>query len=183
MLEPLKLLTLKAKLVLTGIVLGVFLLFSITSSYIYYNKGLSKGTAISALELEKYKSKSAELERNLRVAESQVEVKVVKDYITRTNTVTRNIEGAERIVVEYLPVQDTRLSQGWVNAYNAVVENRIPTGEEVSLSEPASVDNSVVLATTINNFETCKANAEQLRSLQAWTQGVHDASIDVNNGN
>lgn len=183
MLEPLKLLTLKAKLILSGIVLGAFLLFTITSSIIYYNKGLAKGTAISVLELEKYKSKSLALETELRTAEARVEVRVVKDYITRTNTVTRNVEGAERVIVQYLPSQESRLSQGWVNAYNAVVDDRIPTEEETSIAAPASVDNTVVLTTAINNLAICKLNTEQLVALQAWTQGVHNASVDVNNGN
>jgi hypothetical protein len=156
-------------------VCGVLVVFGVAATG--YGFGYSAAKKVWQAELATYKAEVAETERvaeraremdRIRRAEKGeeiAEVVVVKEVQTRT--VYRNII---KKVTEYVPSDACHLPPGWRLLHDAAAEGRDP--------EPAGSPNAAPVApqdaaeTVIDNYESCRINAERLSGLQQWVREV-----------
>lgn len=178
MLTAFKLLSWKVKL---GIFAGILVLMAAlvgSTYYIAYNKGLN----VSAVEIANYEKDLAKLEGDLARARAEVDVRVVTDYVTRTETIKGDTIRVVDTITEYVPIQEEfRLSSGWVNAYNSSVTREELSAQAASDTTPATLTNPAILAIIAENNGIAHENAQKLTSLQEWIRGNQNAVETVNN--
>lgn len=161
-----KLLTWQAKAGIIGLALAILLVVIGSTAYVSYQKGLN----VSKVEIQKYETKSQQLQAKLNKAQGKVDVQVVTQYKDRVQYVDRVVYQT-RDVIRTSVVPQFKLSKGWIYAYNQSVQGLAVDPTLAADSSAASVSDVDALADTIApNNGVCLANKAQLDSLQQWVR-------------
>lgn len=152
-------------------------LIAVGSLLVTYSAGKKAGEAIARAELVAYKEKQAALEaaterardldRIRRAERSDVIVEEVIVEVEKLRTVYRNIT---KEVTVYVPSDSCALPPGWRLLHDAAAEGRNP--EPPGSPDAAPVEAQDAAITVIENYESCRVNAERLEGLQQWVREV-----------
>lgn len=150
-----------------ALIIGVFLF------------GYMKGSANAEAELAWYAARASEQIAELEKKNSVISTQVVTEYVDRVNT----IKEKEYVYLERAKndVPDTTiLSNGWVLVHNASTQGSDADAAGAADASPSGIAANQALATVVANYSNCKANAEQLRSLQEWVVKSKEAVDKAN---
>jgi len=114
----------------------------------------------------------AQQEQTAQVVEKVAAVEAVvlpahAEAKVRIQTVTKEIV---REVPVYVPVGTCALPPGWRVLHDAAAAGEVPYPS--GIPDAAPVDPQAAASAVADNYGTCHQNAEQLRALQQWLQGV-----------
>lgn len=118
-------------------------------------------------ELERATERARELDRIRRAERSEVIVEEHIVEVEKIRTVYRNIT---KEVTVYVPSDSCVLPPGWRLLHDAAAEGRdpLPAGSP----DVAPVPAQDAATTVIENYESCRVNAERLEGLQQWVREV-----------
>lgn len=120
---------------------------------------------IAARDLEAERLAIKDLAFRTRKAEVIVEKHIVE--VEKIRTVYRNIT---KEVTVYVPSDSCELPAGWRLLHDAAAEGRDP--EPPGSPDAAPVPAQDAAVTVIENYESCRVNAERLEGLQQWVREV-----------
>lgn len=139
--------------------------------------GYAKGTIHTTNKYEATLAKSeAQQEKafnQLLKQKSKIEVQVVTEYVDKLVEVekwkTKYVE-----VIKHVPDTSTVLSNGWVYAHDKSTSMYPGTIDSTRASDaaPSGITAPEALGGVINNYATCRKNAEQLVALQGWVDQI-----------
>lgn len=163
-----------------GIAFGILALFAATigsTYYVAYNKGLN----VSAVEIQKYKTKVSDLTNKLTTAQGKVDVQVVTKYLEGLTKVVEK-EGKTITVVKEVVPEQFKFSKGWVYSYNQSVLGADVDPALAADTSPSSISDAKVLIDTIipNNYKS-RRNIAKLDSLQEWIVNTEKSREEVTN--
>lgn len=133
-------------------------------SYLYGKKVNELKWVAKAAEMT---ARIAELE-----AQGQIEtVKVITKYVTKIVEVEKHGQEIQSQIPTYVTSNDNArcvINTGFVRIHNSAAGEEIPDTSGVTNETPSGVALSTVASTVAGNYTSCRANAEQLKSLQEW---------------
>jgi hypothetical protein len=163
LLNPVKTLNLKTKLLVGGIA-GFLILLSGTGGF-YYGKSIQKNEdSVKVAELE---STNRGLIIRLNEEQNKIKEKIVVQYVDRIKIVERVKYVNREVIVNNVPTQFV-LSNGWVSMHDAIAAGADAEPAASSDGTPSGVTDNQALRTINDNYATCHAIREQLISLQDW---------------
>lgn len=124
-----------------------------------WSRGEAEAELVATQQTAQVTEKVAEVEKVVMPA--HVEAKV------RIQTVTKEII---REVPVYVPVGACSLPPGWRVLHDAAAAGEVPDPSRVP--DAAAVDPQSAASAIAGNYGACRENAEQLRALQQWVEGV-----------
>ena len=139
-------------------------------------------TAIIAtmkLESEELKLKQAELQTKLTAEIAKVKERIVTQYIDRIKVVKEKEYVYRDQAINVVP-DHTELSNGWVYLHDFSARGFDADPARSADATGSGVEANQALATVVENYGTCQANAEQLTSLQAYAREAKKA-VDAAN--
>jgi hypothetical protein len=139
-------------------------------------------TAIIAtmkLESEELKRKQAELQTALTVEIANIKERIVTQYIDRIKVVKEK-EYVYRDQATNVVPDRTELSNGWVYLHDSSARGIDADPTRSADATGSGVEANQALATVVENYGTCQANAEQIASLQNYAREAKKA-VDVAN--
>lgn len=144
-------------------------------SWYSYVKGVEK----SAVVIAEYKVQVTDLNNKLEKAKTDVAVKVITKYVTRTVHIKDIGEHNANVAKNIVP-SECKLSDGWVRLHNAAA-----TGIEVDPTSAANgadsgIKDTDALATISDNYDTFHQQKAQLDALQQWITETN-AAIEAAN--
>ena len=172
MFEPLKLLTLKTKAILIGIIFAIMLTAVVSTGFIYYNKGVNQ----AKVELQKFEKKKARVETKLVTKAAEVDTKVVIKYIKKVEQVDKVVE--KNIEVIKLVPYRFNLSKGWLYTYNqSVLGLEVDPVLASDSTESLVADNEALKIITENNgiFFKVKAQADALIEFTKEREALYES--------
>ena len=121
--------------------------------------------------------------RAARIATKQAEVttRVETVYVDRVKTIREAARTIIRQVPVYVPATDPPLSGGFRLLHDAAASGVPIVPVPAYIADAAAVPAQVAAGTIADNYGTCREQAEQLISLQAWVvqqQGVANGNRD-----
>lgn len=170
-----KALTIQAKAALIGVILLALAALLASTAFVAYNKGVN----ISRFEIIKYQKEKIVLEGKLNKALAKVDIKYVTKYIKDVEYIDRVTTKTVTVVKEVVPEQ-YKLSQGWINTYNASVLGIDP--QDAGNANPSAFSDRYSLERIVKNNGQCKANESQLQNLQDLVR-AREAEIAKINSN
>lgn len=143
--------------------LGIVLALCVGSFFYGKHLGdLQSAAAISAYEA-KYEKQISDL-LGMQVITND---RIVTQVITKTKVIhdvgVSNENTANTIVPDH-----NFLSLGWVRTHDAAATGTAVDATSAADGTPSTTQANTALATVTTNYATCKANEEQLSSLQQW---------------
>lgn len=166
----------KAQLIMAGVAVAA-LAIAIGATYqIAYNKGLN----VSKVEIAQYQGKVEKLGKELITAQGKVTTVIQTEYLDRVVERDRIVYKNRDIIVTQVPEQYT-LSQGWVYAHDEAALGRQIDPTMAANTNPSGITDRAALNLVADNYgNVCRANADQLTSLQAWIRQQKEANEQVN---
>lgn len=147
-----------------------------------YGFGYTAGKRVVMAEFNEYRAMIAardlEAERlaikdlAFRTRQAEVIVEEVLVEVEKIRTVYRNIT---KEVTVYVPSDSCELPAGWRLLHDAAAEGRDP--EPPGSPDAAPVPAQDAAITVIENYESCRINAERLEGLQQWVREVAGAHV------
>lgn len=141
--------------------------------------GYMKGSAYAEAELARYAARAQAQIAELEKKNSEISTQVVTEYVDRVNT----IKEKEYVYLDRAKnnVPDTTiLSNGWVYTHDASATGSDADATGASDASPSGIAANQALLRIITNYSDCKANAEQLKSLQDWVRQNKEAVDKIN---
>lgn len=135
--------------------------------------------ATMKLEAEQLKTKQAELQTALTAEIAKVKERIVTQYVDRIKVVKEK-EYVYRDQATNVVPDRTELSNGWVYLHDSSARGTDADPTRSADATSSGVEANQALATVVENYGTCQANAEQLTSLQNY---VRDAKKAVDAAN
>jgi len=135
--------------------------------------------ATMKLEAEQLKTKKAELQVKLDAEIANVKEIIITKYVDRVKVVKEK-EYVYRDQATNVVPDRTELSTGWVYLHDTSARGTDADATRSADATPSGVEANKALATVVENYGTCKANAEQLTSLQEYAREVKKA-VDAAN--
>ena len=111
--------------------------------------------------------------------QAEATVQVVTKYVDRVKVVREAGDTIIKEVPVYVPAEADSacvLYRGFVRLHDAAAAGRIPPAAGVADALPAGIALSAVAGTVANNYQRCRENAEQLKSLQEWVKAQEAAT-------
>jgi len=142
----------------------LFFTILIGSSFAYgYNKAENK----YLVKIATYKQEAELLETRLNASLSEVKVEVLTKYVDRVKKV-KEIVYVTQDVIKYVPSK-CELSNGWVSVHNAGATSDEGVDASIAADGTSSgIKDVEALTTIVDNYGTCRVNAERLKSLQEY---------------
>jgi hypothetical protein len=146
--------------------------------------GYYKGLQVSKEKIALFEAKARLEYEQLRIAyekaKNHVNEKIVTEYVDRiiyvTKWRTKNVE-----IVKEVP-SNCELSAGWVHVHDSAAEGRDANSTAAADGTSSEIKDTEALATVIDNYGTCAANAEKLTALQNWIKEQKAEVDNINNG-
>jgi hypothetical protein len=163
-----KLLSLKAKLGVLGLLAIVAASLLGSAYFIGYNKGVN----IAAAEINRYQIAAQRIQNDVTRIQTEKNTVIVTKYRDRVEYVDR-IQYKTRTIVEQSVPEQFNLSRGWIYAYNQSVRGLELDPTKAADATPSSVTEMRALAgTLIPNNGICLKNQALADSLQAWVKST-----------
>jgi hypothetical protein len=146
-----------------------------------YLKGIQSGNEKIKLFQAKAEAQYHELQAAYEKAKNSVNEKIVTEYVDRivyvTKWRTKNVE-----IVKEVP-SNCELSAGWVHVHDSAAEGRNADSTAAADGASSEIKDTEALATVVDNYGTCAANAERLTALQNWVKDQQIAVGKINRDN
>jgi hypothetical protein len=146
-----------------------------------YYKGLQVSKERIALFEAKAKAEYETLRAAYEKAKNSVNEKIVTEYVDKiiyvTKWRTRNVT-----VVETVP-SNCELSNGWVHVHNSSAEGRDADSAAAADGASSGIKDTEALATVVDNYGICAANAEKVKAWQNWYTEQQGAVGKINRDN
>jgi hypothetical protein len=143
-----------------------------------YLKGIQSGNEKIKLFQAKAESQYHELQAAYEKAKNSVNEKIVTEYVDRivyvTKWRTKNVE-----IVKEVP-SNCELSAGWVHVHDSAAEGRDANSTAAADGASSEIKDTEALATVVDNYGTCAANAERLTALQNWIKDQQIVAGKIN---
>ena len=153
------------------LVVGLLVVASYGAAYMTgRDAGWDSRDAVAAKEAKEADRLSA----ILAVKRNVITEKVVVKYRDRIKVIVR--EGAEviRYVDRLIPAATPDLPGGWRVLHDAAASGRFPDAPGgIDAAGAAPVPVAIAAETLAENYQSCRANAEQLTALQEWVSLQH----------
>lgn len=133
--------------------------------YGYHERGKRADAEIAALKSEADKAVAQAREQAAKVSE-----KVVIQYRDRVVKI-RETPPEVAHEVQIIRDSDCRLPREWVRLHDAAASGEDPAPGGID-ETPANVDCAGAIEVVRENYLRSRENAEQLKALQAWAEGV-----------
>lgn len=144
-----------------------------------YFKGHHNASKKADERMAKFEADAKAKYDELYAKKSQVDEKVVTKYVDRVVYVTKwrnqNVEIAKNVP------DNGMLSNGWVHVHDASAKAGSADSTKAADGSPSGITATEALAGVVDNYGTCKANAEKLIALQNWIKEQELMVEDVNN--
>jgi hypothetical protein len=155
-----KLLPNKLKIAWLGTILVTLAALLAATAFVSYNKGFNE----SRFAIIQYEKEKTELKSKLDAATSKVDIKYITKYVKDVEYIDRVQTKTVEVIKTVVPEQ-YKLSQGWINTYNASVVGAEP--QDAGNSNPSAFSDRYALERIAKNNAQCLANANQLEALQS----------------
>jgi hypothetical protein len=150
-----------------------------------FGYGYMKGLQVGNDKLKLFKAQSIaqyqELQAAYEKAKNAVNEKIITEYVDRivyvTKWRTKNVE-----IVKEVP-SNCELSSGWVHVHDSAAESRDANSTAAADGTSSKIKDTEALATVVDNYGTCAANAERLTALQNWVKDQQIAVGKINRDN
>lgn len=156
-----KALTIKAKIALIGIILLALGSLLASTAFVAYNKGVNE----ARFALIEYQNEKVELQAKLDKAVAKVDIRYVTKYVEKDAEIKYLTGKTVTIVKEVVPEQ-YKLSQGWIDTYNASVTGADLDKSAASNPTASPFSDRYSLERIVKNNGVCRATENQLNSLQ-----------------
>jgi hypothetical protein len=143
--------------------------------------GFMKGSHKADVELARFSNEAKELAIKLKDEQNNIKEKIVTEYVDKIQTVKEKQYVYVKQATEVVPSQ-YYLSNGWVYHHDYVASAQGGNADNARIADasPSDIKDNQALATVVDNYGTCKQNAEQLIALQDYIKRVKD-SVDKAN--
>lgn len=166
----------KAQLIMAGAAIAVLAIAFGATYHIAYNKGLN----VSKVEIQRYEGAVAILAKRLAEKQTTVTTRIQTEYLDRVVYRERIIYRNEGTIITQVPEQYT-LSRGWVYAHDQSASNALIDPVLAADANPSHTTDKVALQLIADNYgNVCRANTDQLISLQSWVRQQEAANEEVN---
>jgi len=135
--------------------------------------------ATMKLEAEQLKTKQAELQAALATEIANVKERIVTVYVDKIKIVKEKEYVYRDQATNVVPSQ-YELSNGWVSLHDSSARGVDADATSSADGTPSGVKDNQALATVVENYGSCQANAEQLTSLQQYVREAKKA-VDAAN--
>ena len=147
--------------------------------------GYMKGLSVGEQKLKVFRAESIaqyeKLQSAYEKAKNAVNEKIVTEYVDRivyvTKWRTKNVE-----IIKEVP-SNCELSAGWVHVHDSAAEGRDANSTAAADGASSEIKDTEALATVVDNYGTCAANAETLTALQNWVKEQQIAVGKINRDN
>ena len=157
---------------------AVALVVSIIAGVAGY-KGYSIGKAESAVAIAQFSQKYNQLASQLQETQVTIVDKITTQYVDRIIKVKETEVHNEQIAQNVVPDHEY-FSVGWVYVHDSAA-NGVEADTTIAADDtPSTTTANSALAVIVSNYAACKANAEELSSLQDWIVQTNK-SIDAQN--
>ena len=146
-----------------------------------FSYGYTKGNARAEAEIAKFAARASELQAALEKEQSNIKEKVITEYVDKIQKVKEKQYVYVKQAEEVVPNQ-YNLSNGWVYLHDASASGADADNARASDATASDVKDNQALSVIIDNYGTCKRNAEQLAALQDYIAKVK-AAVDKANKN
>lgn len=166
----------KVQLIMAGAALAVLAIAFGATYNIAYNKGLN----VSEVEITRYEGQVNDLRGQLTAAQGKVTTVIQTEYLDRVVERERIVYRNRDVIVNQVPEQYI-LSQGWVYAHDQSALGRPIEPEIAANAFPSGITDKEAVSLVADNYgNVCRANADQLTSLQNWIREQEKVNEEVN---
>jgi hypothetical protein len=120
-----------------------------------------------------------ELSSRLEASLANVRVEVITKYVDRVRVIKEKQYVYRDQVVNVVPNQ-FQLSSGWVSLHDASARGEDADPTRSADATPSGVEDNQALGVIIENYETCRTNAEQLIGLQEYVKEAQKIVAQAN---
>jgi hypothetical protein len=166
----------RVQLIMAGAAVAVLAVAFGATYHIAYNKGLN----VSKVAIERYQGQVSDLRDKLTKAQGKVTTQIQTEYMDRVVYRDRIIYRNEGTIITQVPEQYT-LSRGWVYAHDQSARNALIDPALAADATPSTTTDKIALQLVADNYgNVCRANTDQLISLQSWIRQQEAANEEVN---
>jgi hypothetical protein len=166
----------RVQLIMAGAAVAVLAIAFGATYNVAYNKGLN----VSKVAIESYQGQVNELRGKLTKAQGRVTTVIQTEYLDRVVERERIVYQNRDVIVTQVPEQYI-LSQGWIYAHNQAANGQEINPSLASNTLPSTITDRIALNLVADNYgNVCRANADQLTSLQAWIRQQKEVNEEVN---
>lgn len=125
------------------------------------------------------RAEKAELQSKLTAEISNVKERVITKYVDRVKVIKQKEYIYREQATNNVPDR-TELSNGWVYLHDTAARGEDADSTRSSDATGSGVEANQALAVVTDNYAACKANAEQLTSLQQYVREVQQIVAEAN---
>jgi hypothetical protein len=156
--------TLKASL-LSTIIIGY--------TAVVYHTGYGFGYDSAKADLEAALKKNDDLQKDLDKAIDNIRVVTKTEYVDVIKTITKKETEYVYQAINLVPPQFD-LSNGWVYEHDRAAQGSDADARSAADATPSGIEDNQGLAVVVQNYSTCRKNAEQLAALQKFIRESQD---------
>ena len=130
-----------------------------------FGYGYMKGSAKADAEIAAYAAKASELSAKLKEEHTQINDRVVTQYVDKVRTVVQK-EVVYRDRVSNDVPQQYNLSTGWVYLHDQAASGLDAEKDKSADATPSDIKDNDALAVVVGNYSMCHQYKEQIDSLQ-----------------
>lgn len=130
-------------------------------------------------DAETLRADKAELQTKLTAEEANIKERVITKYVDRVKVIKEKEYVYREQATNNVPDR-SELSNGWVYLHDSAVRGSDADSTRSSDATGSSIAANQALAVVTDNYASCRANAEQLTSLQEYVREVQRIVADLN---
>lgn len=136
--------------------------------------GWVKGATHVQSEWDSVNSRQAAKVAVVRQKQAEATVQVLTKFVDRVKYIHETGDAIIKEIPNYVSTDSCVLSGGFRVLHDAAARGDLPSASGVADAQPVSAQTAA--ATVAGNYESCRANAEQLTALQEWVMSQQAAS-------
>lgn len=136
--------------------------------------GWVKGATHVQSEWDLANSRQAAKVAVVRQKQAEAAVQVVTKYVDRVKVLNETGDAIIKEVPNYVPFDTCVLPGGFRVLHDAAARGELSAAPGAADAPPVAAQ--TVAATVAGNYESCRANAEQLTALQEWVRAQWEAA-------